>query len=189
MANNAYGGVPRHDDNINKLEGVSIHDAIPRQYFMQTWAKVFVRLLGTKTQDGFTFLQVYNMTDMGGVNWVGGALNADQTRQHVQRKARLLAMLKGVIDYTSTHYAELDNFAGEGPSACLWYFNEMHLPTPAHILSLLDSLWITMNVLKLNLLIEPLMPAKWAKIVLQIKDYFDVPKTLAQCRLKFLEGL
>ena len=101
MANNAYGGVPRHDDNINKLEGVSIHDAIPRQYFMQTWAKVFVRLLGTKTQDGFTFLQVYNMSDMGGVNWVGGALNADQQRQHVQRKARLLAMLKGVIDYTS----------------------------------------------------------------------------------------
>ena len=52
----------------------------------------------TGTQDGFTFLQVYNMTDMGGVNWVGPALNADQLRQHIQRKARLLAMLNGVID-------------------------------------------------------------------------------------------
>ena len=60
---NQYGNVPRMDDNINKLDGVIIHDGIPKLYFMQTWAKPFLKALGTKTQDGYTLLAVYHEFD------------------------------------------------------------------------------------------------------------------------------
>ena len=43
----------RHDENLNKLEGVSIHDGIPRTFFNQTWRVKFEIALGQKTQDGF----------------------------------------------------------------------------------------------------------------------------------------
>ena len=87
---NHYGGVPRHDNDINKLDGVDIHDGIPRQFFNQTWRRYFIRALGGKTQDGFTMDMVLFGTHMGGPFWVGPAMNADQQRMHNMRLYRLM---------------------------------------------------------------------------------------------------
>ena len=79
----------QHDENINKLDGVRIHDGIPKIFFNQTWRVEFEQALGQKTQDGFPMTVVLYGNDMGGVNWVGPAPNADQQRQHTNREIRL----------------------------------------------------------------------------------------------------
>ena len=56
----------RDDGNINKLDGVTVHDGIKRFYFNQTWKLLFLTALGSKTQDGYTLRAVAEGKDQGG---------------------------------------------------------------------------------------------------------------------------
>ena len=57
------------DKTLNKLEGLTIHDGIPKLYFRQTWWKKFLKLLGQKTQDGYVLTVVLFEHDEGGRAW------------------------------------------------------------------------------------------------------------------------
>ena len=74
-ANNAPGGNqiygnPRADEvNLNKLNGLGVHNGVPQHFFNQTFHKAFKSKLADKTQDGYTMVSVENGTHMGGVQW------------------------------------------------------------------------------------------------------------------------
>ena len=74
-ANNAPGGNqiygnPRADEvNLNKLNGLGVHNGVPQHFFNQTFHKTFKSKLADKTQDGYTMVSVENGTHMGGVQW------------------------------------------------------------------------------------------------------------------------
>ena len=58
----------RDTGDLNKLDGVVIHDGIPRPFFNQTWKLTFITALGSKSQDGFTFSTLCMGKDQGGTN-------------------------------------------------------------------------------------------------------------------------
>ena len=66
------------DRTLNKLEGLTIHDGIPKLYFKQNWWKKYLKLLGQKTQDGYVLTVVLYGFDEGGTQWVTIPANAAQ---------------------------------------------------------------------------------------------------------------
>ena len=74
MAQQGHGSYeqPRSDladKTLNKVEGLEVHDGIPKMFFKQTWWKRFRKGLGTKVQDGYAMTVVLDEFDMGGTAW------------------------------------------------------------------------------------------------------------------------
>lgn len=120
------GNEPRRDGVNNLLDNVPMHSGIPPQQF-NTWFKLFTDDLGTKSQDSYTLKQVWLGRDQGGVNFVGNAANADQTRAHVMRKTRLHDILMTKIDKDAPIYNELAGMI-DGVSSINYFKLIMHIP-------------------------------------------------------------
>ena len=137
------GNEPRRDGVNNLLDNVPMHSGIPPQQF-NTWFKLFTDDLGTKSQDSYTLKQVWLGRDQGGVNFVGNAANADQTRAHVMRKTRLHDILMTKIDKDAPIYNELAGMI-DGVSSINYFKLIMHIPMSDQSAMVLNNFWNNMN--------------------------------------------
>ena len=156
----------RDDGNINKLDGVQIHDGIRKIFFNQTWWLSFMTALGGKSQDGYTMRAVAEARDQGGVNGIAipmtgpviaGAATPDVNllRHHNMRKSRLLEIVLMYISVYSDIYSTLSTFNGEGVMACNYLQQQMHVPTPATVLLAIDSMWAHISLDSLSIPMGP----------------------------------